>query len=701
MATVDIWIQLENHAWDACPSLPMDRMTSAGSLPVGPLKLVTMHSPVTGMSRTSSVNRPITSDALILRRYTKDWRSPDDRKVNPWDLNEPDPTDAGTMGTIPGPTIECNVGDTLRIHFRNHDMRMTPAAPWDRSADLIPELKRTHSLHAHGVSFPTKYDGAYPLSPPDRDQPIEPSERSFWDGIGVKGPYKQGDRVPPIGSFTYVWEARGPASAGVWIYHDHSICDGNVARGALGLIVVHNPADKLNEVDITPARLPDGSWIGSPLVPKSIPVKKGTVGIVDQLALDHGPTPGHPGGTQKPTLRIGNVVIEVNKDMGWVTGISLGTYREPPDQAQFLLVFHELEGVGMCINGRQYLGNTPTLVAGAQTRMRFGVAGIGDAFHTFHIHGHRWVVPGPSGKTPTAIEQSPQTEPTSSFEDTKVFGPGTSFAFTLEEGTGLFRADPPFGEWHMHCHVPMHMMHGMAGSLLVIKGGELAMPLPEGQACPPEPLAPEPPRAPQTFDVEVTDEAFKPVRVYILPGDSVRWTNTTRTYHSAVANDGSWTTGLINFGLSATQTFTKLGESRYHCGYEQPHHHHNLYDIIQPAVVVIPHEFGITGSPGTATATPPPSTPTPSPVPAGGGTMHAVTIGVTGFSPGTVTIKSGDSVRWTNNDTTPHTATGDDHSWGSPTLSGGQSFFHVFSSKGTAGYHCHIHHEMTATVVVT
>jgi plastocyanin len=225
--------------------------------------------------------------------------------------------------------------------------------------------------------------------------------------------------------------------------------------------------------------------------------------------------------------------------------------------------------------------------------------------------------------------------------------------------------------------------------------------LPEGQACPPEPLAPEPPRAPQTFDVEVTDEAFKPVRVYILPGDSVRWTNTTRTYHSAVANDGSWTTGLINFGLSATQTFTKLGESRYHCGYEQPHHHHNLYDIIQPAVVVIPHEFGITGSPGTATATPPPSTPIPSPVPAGGGTMHSVTIGVTGFSPGTVTIKSGDSVRWTNNDTTPHTATGDDHGWGSPTLSGGQSFFHVFTSKGTAGYHCHIHHEMTATVVVT
>jgi plastocyanin len=386
--------------------------------------------------------------------------------------------------------------------------------------------------------------------------------------------------------------------------------------------------------------------------------------------------------------------------MGWVKSLSLGTYRQPPDQAQFLLMFHELEGVGMCINGRQYLGNTPTLVAGAQTRMRFGVAGMGEAFHTFHIHGHRWVVPGPSGKTPTAIEQSAQTSPVSQFEDTRVFGPGSSFAFTLEEGKGLFRADPPFGEWHMHCHVPMHMMHGMAGSLLVIKGGELAMPLPEGQGCPPAPAEPVPARAPQTFDVEVTDTAFKPVRVYILPGDSVRWTNTTRTYHSAVADDGSWTTGLINFGLSATQTFTKLGESRYHCGYQQAHHHHNLYDIIQPAVVVIPQEFGITGGSGAGAPAPPASAPTPSPAPAGGATMHDVSIGATGFSPGTLTIKTGDSVRWTNKDSSPHTATADDHAWGSPTLSSGQSFFRPFPSKGTVAYHCHIHHEMTATVVV-
>jgi len=36
--------------------------------------------------------------------------APTIRKVNPWDLNETDPTDNGTMGTIPGPVIELNVG---------------------------------------------------------------------------------------------------------------------------------------------------------------------------------------------------------------------------------------------------------------------------------------------------------------------------------------------------------------------------------------------------------------------------------------------------------------------------------------------------------------------------------------------------------------------------------------------------------------
>ena len=88
------------------------------------------------------------------------------------------------------------------------------------------------------------------------------------------------------------------------------------------------------------------------------------------------------------------------------------TFITPPAQAAYLQLFHNLEpSGGMCINGRRYMGNTPTMVAGENTKMRFGVVGMGnvDGFHTFHIHGHRWIIPGPDGNTSDVIQNSLQT----------------------------------------------------------------------------------------------------------------------------------------------------------------------------------------------------------------------------------------------------------------------------------------------------
>src|SRR5216683_2853547 len=121
MATVEFWIQIESNPWDVAPR-NIDRQTMqqiTGQAPV----LKTLISPVTGVVQTRTMFRPLSQDALILRRYTPNWAAPDDRKVNPWDLNEPDPTDNGTMGTIPGPVLECNVGESLTVHFRNLDQR--------------------------------------------------------------------------------------------------------------------------------------------------------------------------------------------------------------------------------------------------------------------------------------------------------------------------------------------------------------------------------------------------------------------------------------------------------------------------------------------------------------------------------------------------------------------------------------------------
>src|SRR5262249_59281329 len=125
MAVIEYWIQLESTPWDLCPG-NVDRMKGK-PVAAGPVN-VTMKSPVTGAAPVRQMFKALIASghlhgALILRRYTRDWARPDDRKVNPWDVNEPDPTDTGTMGTIPGPVIECQVGDSVTVHFRNLDLR--------------------------------------------------------------------------------------------------------------------------------------------------------------------------------------------------------------------------------------------------------------------------------------------------------------------------------------------------------------------------------------------------------------------------------------------------------------------------------------------------------------------------------------------------------------------------------------------------
>jgi len=554
MATIEYWIQLENRQWDASPH-NIDRITGQD------MKEATGKDPVdvklklpggTPGTKTRKMFNPLrdsdenVKDALILRRYkpptqpnqSDAWTVPDDRKVNPWDLNEPDPTDNGTMGTIPGPVIECNVGDSVIVHFRNMDMRtrlVTKQVCFDfpligkicfpvPTQEPIEIEERVHSLHPHGFVFKAASDGAYPLSPPDIDQPVAggpglgPDEVALWDDVpGFSGTRKKGDRVPPGGTFTYRWNTIGwPSTSNVWLYHDHSICDmKNVELGAIGIIVIHNPADTQQEVDIRagdlndpskldPAFLPDGSPNGSPLNLRCFPFP-GDLHILphdlEGLGLRHDDVPGHvhggghaalpaasvPGltaekppqgdaGDRRPVLerliKRGDLLFELDDKLQAIRGICLRRYDTPPSKALYLQLFHTLDGVsGMIINGRTFMGNTPTMVAGRDTRMRFGVVGMGSDVHTFHIHGHRWIIPGPQGNTPGAIQSSPQVQAVSQFEDTRIFGAANSFAFTIDGKSGSFmRAGGPspddsLGEWHMHCHVLSHMMSGMMGSL--------------------------------------------------------------------------------------------------------------------------------------------------------------------------------------------------------------------------------------------
>lgn len=117
---------------------------------------------------------------------------------------------------------------------------------------------------------------------------------------------------------------------------------------------------------------------------------------------------------------------------------------------EYVLWMHETTFWGMEINNivnRQLpLWTNPTLGAREGELVRFHVIGIGTAFHTFHLHAHRWIQPG-----------------TTHIVDTVNIGPIQRESFVIKAGEGV---GP--GEWHYHCHVLQHMQSGMMGAFRIV-----------------------------------------------------------------------------------------------------------------------------------------------------------------------------------------------------------------------------------------
>jgi manganese oxidase len=109
---------------------------------------------------------------------------------------------ASAMGKprMPGPTLHAEVGDVVKVHFRNAGR---------------PTFNQAVTMHPHGLRYTPDYDGAY-----------------LGDFTRVGGFVRPGEE------FTYTWEAV-PDSVGVWPYHDHGPNHTlNTFRGLFGAIVV-------------------------------------------------------------------------------------------------------------------------------------------------------------------------------------------------------------------------------------------------------------------------------------------------------------------------------------------------------------------------------------------------------------------------------------------------------------------------------
>ena len=68
------------------------------------------------------------------------------------------------------------------------------------------------------------------------------------------------------------------------------------------------------------------------------------------------------------------------------------------------------------------------------------------------------------------------------------------------------------------------------------------------------------------------------------------------------------------------------------------------------------------------------------------------------FTPSIIKVNVGDTVTFTNNDTTTHTVTSS--TFDSGELAEGQSFKRTFDTAGTYDYHCSLHPFMTGQVIV-
>jgi plastocyanin len=99
--------------------------------------------------------------------------------------------------------------------------------------------------------------------------------------------------------------------------------------------------------------------------------------------------------------------------------------------------------------------------------------------------------------------------------------------------------------------------------------------------------------------VSISGLAFHPATVTVNVGDTVTWTNNDGVSHTATADGGSFDTGTIGNGSSASETFNTAGTFAYHC---------TIHPTMQGSVVVQSASGGGGGGgggggvPGTDTA---------------------------------------------------------------------------------------------------
>lgn len=308
-----------------------------------------------------------TLDALVYREYLDDhYTTPNTAKLVAADVNEPP-----WYRRVPGAVLYAQPGDRLTIHVLNGD------------GDC-------HSLHVHGVKYGIDSDGAWPF------------------GLGTRHGLRS-DEILPGQRWTYKFDVT-EETIGVWAFHDHAhMVQANVNRGLFGALVVRNPAapraiDVPIFVHAMQAPSTDDAF-ESPLLRKASPPQTfkhpfATAGVVAYHCKIHGPTmsgavtvdAAAPAGDRAVDIRDNsfvppNVSVRPGNRVIWTLAQNFNHIVLAPGGG----------ALTYCLNGRAFVGNTPTIEADTGQRLRWHVVNLdlGSVWHNFHPHSARWALPAP------------------------------------------------------------------------------------------------------------------------------------------------------------------------------------------------------------------------------------------------------------------------------------------------------------------
>ena len=276
------------------------------------------------------------------------------------DINEP-----RVERRIPGTVIYTEPGERLYVHVLNGDTE-------------------PHSFHTHGLHYGIDSDGSWPFGVQEYDGP------------------NRSDAICPGEQWCYIFDVKED-TVGAWPFHDHHMhIEDVVKRGLFGGIVVRDPHCEKADLEapiffhkltanVGAALFDSGSLNAGDLFTFTF-TQEGTFEYYCRFHPMQGRVRVTAGGPLTATINILDTPARFELDDITVGVGALVTWTHAGTQPHTVT---ERSGAGLesfAINGRTFVGNTPTIVAEHGTRVRWYVFNLdlSMVWHNFHLHGQRW-----------------------------------------------------------------------------------------------------------------------------------------------------------------------------------------------------------------------------------------------------------------------------------------------------------------------